>query len=159
MGIKDKTCCFSGHRIISNNDYDKVYKKTKQIVVDLIKNKGIRYFETGGALGFDTLAAQVVLDLKKEYPQIKLILVLPCANQTMRWNQRDIEVYDDIKSKADKVVTLSECYYEGCMQDRNRYLVQGSNYCVCYLKNVYSGTGYTVRYAEQQGLKVLNVAD
>lgn len=110
-------------------------------------------------MGFDTLAAQVVLDLKKEYPQIKLILVLPCANQTMRWNQRDIEVYDDIKSKADKVVTLSEHYYEGCMQARNRYLVQGSNYCVCYLKNVSSSTGYTVRYAEQQGLTVLNVAD
>lgn len=107
MGIKDKTCCFSGHRIISNNDYDKVYKKTKQIVVDLIKNKGIRYFGTGGALGFDTLAAHVILDLKKEYPQIKLILVLPCVNQTMKWNQRDIEVYNDIKSKADKVVTLS----------------------------------------------------
>lgn len=126
MGIKDKTCCFSGHRIISNNDYDKVYKKTKQIVVDLIKNKGIRYFGTGGALGFDTLAAHVILDLKKEYPQIKLILVLPCVNQTMKWNQRDIEVYNDIKSKADKVVTLSERYYEGCMQARNRYLVQDS---------------------------------
>lgn len=77
----------------------------------------------------------------------------------MRWNQRDIEVYDDIKSKADKVVALSECYYEGCMQARNRYLVQNSNYCVCYLKNVSSGTGYTVRYAEQQGLIVLNVAE
>ena len=158
MGIKDKTCCFSGHRIISNNDYDKVYNDTKKAVISLIE-KGVRYYGAGGALGFDTLAAQVVLDLKKEYPQIKLILVLPCANQTMRWNQRDIEVYDDIKSKADKVVTLSEHYYEGCMQARNRYLVQGSNYCVCYLKNVYSSTGYTVRYAEQQGLKVLNVAD
>ena len=158
MGIKDKTCCFSGHRIISNNDYDKVYNDTKKAVISLIE-KGVIYYGAGGALGFDTLAAQVVLDLKKEYPQIKLILVLPCANQTMRWNQRDIEVYDDIKSKADKVVTLSECYYEGCMQARNRYLVQGSNYCVCYLKNVSSGTGYTVRYAEQQGLTVLNVAD
>lgn len=158
MGIKDKTCCFSGHRIISNNDYDKVYNDTKKAVISLIE-KGVRYYGAGGALGFDTLAAPVVLDLKKEYPQIKLILVLPCANQTMRWNQRDIEVYDDIKSKADKVVTLSEHYYEGCMQARNRYLVQDSNYCVCYLKNVSSGTGYTVRYAEQQGLKVLNVAD
>lgn len=158
MGIKDKTCCFSGHRIISNNDYDKVYNDTKKAVISLIE-KGVIYYDAGGALGFDTLAAQVILDLKKEYPQIKLILVLPCVNQTMKWNQRDIEVYDDIKSKADKVVTLSECYYEGCMQARNRYLVQGSNYCVCFLKNVYSGTGYTVRYAEQQGLTILNVAD
>ena len=32
MGIKDKTCCFSGHRIISNNDYGKVYNDTKKAV-------------------------------------------------------------------------------------------------------------------------------
>lgn len=133
MGIKDKTCCFSGHRIISNNDYDKVYNDTKKAVISLIE-KGVIYYGAGGALGFDTLAAQVILDLKKEYPQIKLILVLPCTNQTMRWNQRDIEVYDDIKNKADKVVTLSECYYEGCMQARNRYLVQDSKLLCLLLK-------------------------
>ena len=71
MGIKDKTCCFSGHRIISNNDYGKVYNDTKKAVISLIE-KGVIYYGAGGALGFDTLAAQVVLDLKKEYPQIKL---------------------------------------------------------------------------------------
>lgn len=71
MGIKDKTCCFSGHRIISNNDYDKVYNDTKKAVISLIE-KGVIYY---GALGFDTLAAQVVLDLKKEYLHFSLVKI------------------------------------------------------------------------------------
>ena len=40
------------------------------------------FYGAGGALGFDTLAAQTVLDMKKEYPQLRLILVLPCEDQT-----------------------------------------------------------------------------
>ena len=74
MGIKDKTCCFPGHRIISNNDYDKVYNDTKKAVISLIE-KGVRYYGAGGVLGFDTLAAQVVLDLKKEYLHFSLVKI------------------------------------------------------------------------------------
>ena len=48
----------------------------------------------GGALGFDTLAAQTVLEMKKEYPQLRLILVLPCENQTRGWHSEDIAVYE-----------------------------------------------------------------
>ena len=32
--------------------------------------QGYRYFGAGGALGFDTLAAQTVLELRSEYPDI-----------------------------------------------------------------------------------------
>ena len=59
--------------------------------------QGYRYFGTGGALGFDTLAAQTVLELKNKYPEIKLILVLPCENQTQGWERADIEEYERIQ--------------------------------------------------------------
>ena len=61
------------------------------------------YFGASGALGFDTLAAQCVLSLRKRYPHIKLILVLPCTTQTKGWSKDDIAVYEEIKSQADKV--------------------------------------------------------
>lgn len=47
------------------------------------------------------------------YPDIKLILVLPCKNQTRGWKETDIQKYEWIKSKADKVVYTSEHYYNG----------------------------------------------
>ena len=121
--------------------------------------QGYRYFGAGGALGFDTLAAQTVLELKSEYPEIKLILVLPCKNQTRGWEQADIEEYERIKAAADKVVHTSKDYYSGCMHKRNRHLVDNSSLCICYLTEQSGGTAYSVNYARSQGLKIINIAE
>ena len=59
-------------------------------------------------MGFDTITAFVVLKLKKHYPDIKLILVLPCRTQTKAWCDEDVTVYEDIKRRADKVVYTSK---------------------------------------------------
>ncbi|MFQ9985062.1 MAG: SLOG family protein [Lachnospiraceae bacterium] len=53
-------------------------------------------------MGFDTLAAQMVLKLKEIYPHIKLILVFPCISQTRGWSETDKNIYEMIKKKADK---------------------------------------------------------
>ena len=121
--------------------------------------QGYRYFGTGGALGFDTLAAQTVLELKSKYPEIKLILVLPCENQTLGWERADIDEYERIKAAADKVVYTSKVYYSGCMHKRNRHLVDNSSLCICFLTEQSGGTAYTANYAQSQGLKIINVAE
>ena len=117
------------------------------------------YFGAGGALGFDTLAAQAVLKLKERYPDIKLILVLPCKTQTSGWRQTDIDEYERIKAAADKVVYTSEVYYRGCMHKRNRHLVDNSSLCICYLTEDRGGTYYTVNYAKENGLQIINLAE
>lgn len=116
------------------------------------------YFGAGGALGFDTLAAQCVLSLRKRYPHIKLILVLLCTAQTKGWSKNDIAIYEEIKSQADKVVYTSREYSRGCMFKRNRHLVNGSSVCIAYLTQEKGGTAYTVNYAKEQGLAVINLA-
>lgn len=120
-------------------------------------DKGYCYFGAGGALGFDTLAAQTVLELKSDYPQIKLILVLPCKTQADSWDKEDKEVYEEIKDNADKVVYTSRDYARGCMHKRNRYLVDNSSACICYLTEGKGGTAYTAKYAIKNGLDVINV--
>ena len=97
--MKEKTCCFTGHREIPESDYNLLKQKTKNAIVALI-GKGVIYFGAGGARGFDTIAAETVLELKKDYPQIKLILVLPCPDQTKGWKEGDIRKYNIIKEKA-----------------------------------------------------------
>lgn len=109
-------------------------------------------------MGFDTLAAQTILDLRMKYPQIKLILVLPCKSQADRWSQKDKEIYEDIKIQADKVIYTSEDYTKGCMHKRNRHLVDHSSVCVCYLSKQTGGTAYTVDYAIQKEVLVVNLA-
>ena len=156
--MKNHTVCFTGHRRILQEHFGTLAQRLKTILVQLI-NEGYVYFGAGGALGFDTLAAQTVLELKNEHPEIKLILVLPCLSQTRGWSTRDIEIYEDIKSKADKVVYTSQEYTRGCMHKRNRHLVDNSSVCVCYLTESTGGTAYTVDYAKKNSLTVINLGE
>ena len=87
--MRSKTVCFTGHRELPADDLPEISKHLEDALITLIE-QGYHYFGAGGALGFDTLAAQSVLRLRERYPQIRLILVLPCLNQTRGWPQEDI---------------------------------------------------------------------
>jgi len=155
--MKNSTCCFTGHRHLSVSDEILSARLEKQII-DLIE-QGIIYYGAGGALGFDTIAALTVIKLRNQYSNIKLILVLPCKDQTKGWNDNDISVYNYILSQANKVVYTSESYYPGCMHKRNRHLVDNSSHCICYMEKDSGGTAYTVSYARDSGLTVYNLAE
>ena len=107
--LKEKTCCFTGHRVIPARVLPALAGELEQTLRRLI-GEGVRYFGAGGALGFDTLAAETVLRLKGEYPDVRLILVLPCRDQTRGWKETDVRRYRDIASRADKVVYTAEHY-------------------------------------------------
>lgn len=155
--MRSKTVCFTGHRELPADNLPEISKRLEDTLATLIE-QGYRYFGAGGALGFDTLAAQVVLRLRERYPQIRLILVLPCLNQTRGWSQADVDIYEELKRRADKVTYTSESYFRGCMQKRNRHLVDNSSVCICYLTKPAGGTAYTVSYARRCGLRIINVA-
>ena len=121
-------------------------------------SRGVIYFGSGGALGFDTLAAELVLELKLKYPFVKLIMVYPCHDQTKYWSANDIKRYERIKQHCDKFVYTSESYSRDCMLKRNRHLVDNSGYCICYLTQKTGGTAYTVEYAERMCIHISNVA-
>ena len=152
----EKACCLTGHREIPPEDFPEITRRLEVTLIQLIE-KGYLYFGTGGALGFDTLAAQTVLKLQTAYPYIKLILVLPCENQVEYWKQEDKLIYEAIKAKADKVVYTSKAYFRGCMHKRNRHLVDNSSCCICYLTKETGGTAYTVHYAKEKLRTVYNV--
>lgn len=76
---------------------------------------------TGMALGTDTIFANAVLDLKKEGMDIRLVAVVPCANQDKKWSKKDQKRYQEILQAADEVVQLSEEEYRPeLMRIRNR---------------------------------------
>lgn len=156
--MKEKTCCFTGHRNLLPQEEKEISQRLTQTLIRLIQS-GVQYFGAGGAIGFDTLAAQTVLKLRKQYPHIKLILVLPCLSQTRGWKDNNIKVYEEIKAQADKVVYTSQEYTRGCMHKRNRHLVDHSGICICYLTEDHGGTAYTVQYADKHQLQIINLAD
>jgi uncharacterized phage-like protein YoqJ len=155
--MKNKTACFTGHRKIPPEQLSEIAQRLEKIIIGLIEN-GYCYFGAGGALGFDTLAALTVLQLKEKYTQVRLILVLPCLTQSKDWSEDNQIVYEEIKSKADKIVYTSKEYSRGCMHKRNRHLVDNSSACICYLTKQKGGTAYTVSYAQAKGVSIFNMA-
>ena len=151
-------CCFSGHRIILKKHRHLIKEKLNTELETLI-SQNVTVFKSGGAMGFDTVAALEVLRLKSKYPHIKLIMVLPCKEQTSGWRKKDAENYNYILENADEVIYISEHYYTGCMQKRNRELVCGSDVCVCYLTRNSGGTHQTVACAVKNCLEIINLAD
>ena len=121
---------------------------------------GVTNFITGGAIGFDTLAAETVLNLRDtEFSNITLSLALPCTEQTRGWNSSQKEKYNNILKMADNIHYVSKDYTPDCMMKRNRYMVDNSSYCIFYLLNTKSGTYKTVSYAMEQDLELINILD
>jgi len=150
---KETTCSFTGHRIISNERKFQLKQQLEETVFSLIQ-QGFTTFLSGGALGFDQLAAEAVLCCKESFPEIRLVMVLPCKNQDKFWSRKQQDAYRQILSGADAVIYTADTYHSGCMQQRNRYLVDASGCLLAYLTQDSGGTKNTVKYAEKTGVPV-----
>ena len=152
------TVCFTGHRRISYSDAMKLPALLETVLTDLIR-RGAVTFRAGGAIGFDTVAALKVLELRETHPHIRLELILPCRNQTDRWEDTAVRTYQYILERADDHRFLFNTYFEGCMLERDRCLVEGSDVCVAFCNRSRGGTAYTMTQALRSGLEVININD
>lgn len=162
---KDTICCFTGHRPkslpwgYSNTGirYFLFKRKLKKSIIKAIED-GYTLFISGMALGYDMLAAELVLELKKIYPNIKLECAIPCINQCSKWSKESIMQYQNICNKADFVTNVSDTYYfNGCMAKRNKYMVDKSSRIIACYNGSAGGTQQTIRMAEDAGLNVVIV--
>lgn len=141
---KEHSCCFSGHRKLPQEQLGEIRKRLGTEVIRLI-NEGVNTFYNGYVSGFDMEAALTVNELKKEYSRVKLILALPYRQE--------------INIPCDECICLAEKYRKGYFHIRNRYMVNNSSYCICYLTEDKGGTTYTVDYAKKQRLRVYNISE
>ncbi len=154
---KNSTCCFSGHRNIPRGVEKLLYGRLLECVDALVKI-GVCNFLSGGALGFDRMCEKAVLEIKKKAPHIRLTIVIPCGDQHKRWSEGDKAEYERMRTAADNVICLNERYVTGCMHNRNRFMVERSEYCVCYYTGQGGGTRHAVNLAREMDRDVINLA-
>lgn len=157
------TCAFTGQRPSSFHfGYDEEHpdcaklKLTISAQIAALIDNGVKTFLTGMALGTDIWAAEIVLAMKKQRPDLRLIAVLPCETQANRWSVDQRERYFNILSECDDTVYISRQYTKDCMCRRNRWMIDHASFVLAvYNGNPKGGTAETVRYAHTQNRAVI----
>ena len=159
-------CCFTGHRPDALPAYGNEQAEEMISLVYLLNRAveraiedGVTEFFVGGAQGFDTLAAECVIQQQEAHPSLTLHLALPGKNQTDGWNTRDKARYTSILNKANEIWYAAEICSRESIKRRNRYLVDHAGRCIAYLRRMRGGTLYTVNYALDSSIPVDNLAE
>lgn len=147
-----ENCAFSGHRYgISGLDLNLL----DRVILNLIKG-GAKNFYCGMAVGFDMVAAECVVKYKKDF-DVRLYACIPCDNQSEKFSQKDKRRYGFILENCDGEIILSREYFKGCMQQRDRFLVDNCDVLICFLRKERGGTYYTVNYAKSKNKKIIEI--
>ena len=158
MDRRTLTCCFTGHRNIKANIVPVIMKRTEEAIRTLIGN-GVIYYNVGGAVGYDTLAAELLFRLKEtEFPQIQIILMYPFDGFTATWDDEDRERYARLLPKYDSRICVAQKATREAYLLRDRCLVDSASYCISYCTRRSGGTAYTVRYAQKQNVMIIETA-
>ena len=151
-----KSCAFTGHRKIEERHKGRIEDLLLR-AISFAYSEGCRTFITGGALGFDTLAAREVIRFRLSHPDARLLIVIPCKNQSESWSPSQISLYEYTLINADEVEYIADIYTDGCMKERNQRLADLSDMMIAYVNRPYSGAAQTVRMAAKDGKPVYNL--
>ena len=88
-------------------------------LIPLIED-GVDWVITPGQYGVDLWACEVVLELKRQYPQLKLGIITAHANPEEKWKEDKQNEYRRIVAGADYYGAVSNAPYDGGWQFRAR---------------------------------------
>lgn len=150
--LRENTCAFTGHRQLGE-DFDR--QLLERVITGLVK-RGTDTFLCGMARGFDLAAAEIVLKLKAIY-NVKLVACIPYEGQADYFSSSDRESYHNILQYCDEKIVFSKGYNRYCMFARDRYMAENCSVLVCYLRKSSGGTYYTVNYAKNLEVKIIEI--
>lgn len=163
---KEKTVAFTGNRDLTTSDgridrnLENVIRTELYSLVENLYKQGKDTYLNGGAIGFDMMAAEVVLELKKKYPSIRLIIAIPFKGQELKFSQRDKKRYQYIIDSSDSQVLIWDGGFSRiAYHKRNDYLIANSSTIIAYSNGIGKGTKSTVEKAQKKGLEIINIFD
>ncbi len=162
--LKRTTCCFTGHRPEKmpwrDNESDPRCAALKQRIRDALEAlymDGYVHFMCGMARGGDMYFCEEVLRLRSEHPEVTLEAVIPCEEQAIHWPEADRHRYFRLVADSDRETLLQSKYTDGCMEKRNKYMVDRSSALIAAFNGTIGGTMQTVNYAKKSGIRIIDV--
>ena len=134
---------FCGHSQLDHNESVTTWLTN---VTERLILQGTTTFYLGGYGEFDSLAASVLREHKKRYPQVELVLVLAYFPSTKDTSGYDATVYPPLE-------TVPQRFAICC---RNRWMVNAADVVVSCVLHDWGGAASTLRYAKQKKKKVIS---
>lgn len=156
-------CAFTGYRpekfSFGDNEAAPRCEQLKQkLFCEILRmtRDGVSVFMSGMARGTDLWAAEAVLQIQnvKSSQKIELWAIIPYDRQPLAWNAKERARYQLILEQAAHVEYISHDYYNGCLQKRNRYMVDHATHLLAVYDGQPGGTASTIRYARKKGLEI-----
>lgn len=150
--LKNVSCAVTGHRIVGE-DFDGAALEVK---LKKIASLGYEIFLVGMAIGFDLECFAALKRLREKGENIKICAVIPCSDQSVRFDEQEKKAYNDFIASADYTVKEDKPYYKNCMLVRNDFLVDNSSLLLAYYDGRKTGgTAYTISRAVKRGVDVV----
>lgn len=146
------TVAFTGHRSYRGEADDALGRLLQELY-----EAGARTFLSGMAVGFDLAAAEAVIALRRRFPEVRLVAVVPFAGQAASFSAEERRRYERVLAAADEQVTLSPRFFAGCYQVRNTFLIEHAATLVAWYNGARGGTQQTFLMAMHRGLRVENL--
>ena len=157
--MNKQSCAITGHNPqrfkFKYNEEAPLCRSIKTAITEQIKilySKGVGIFYVGCAVGVDTWAAEIVLELKQQaaYSDIELFCAIPFPEHTEKFTAGQKKRNEEILNQCTGKEILSRHYSPVAYKRLNYFLIDKSEYLIAIYdqdKNERHGLGQMVNYA------------
>lgn len=148
--LRKHRCCFTGHRPEKLTIPEVRLAALLEAEIRKDVDQEFTTFITGMAKGTDLIAAEIVLRLREEDPQLRLVAALPYPNFGRRWGDSWSERFQRVLSAADQIECVCPCSSWASYQLRNEWMVNHSALVIAAFNGESGGTKNTLDFARKQ---------
>ena len=135
-------CTFFGHKEVYGLNRERLLCTIEELI-----RQGIDTFYVGNQGQFDGIVYSCLKQLRKSYPHIYVCVVLAYLPTENRPGE----------DLADAMYPEIEGPPRFAIARRNRWMIQESQYCVCFVDHTWGGAYQFAKLAKKQGLKLINI--
>ena len=135
-------CTFFGHRECYGLDSQVLLQAIEELIT-----QGVDTFYVGNQGQFDSTVYACLKHLRNQHPHIRVCVVL--AYLPTEKNECD--------NPADTIYPEIEGHPKFAIERRNRWMIDHSGYCICYINHTWGGAYKFAKLAKQRGKTVINI--
>ena len=130
----------------------------------ILLDEGLEWVILGGGQGIETWTAELILELKHEYPQVKFAIITPFLEQEKNWNEQKKEKYERLLMQADYQTSVTKKPYEAPWQfiERNKFVVRNTDGMLIVYDEENEGSPKFIKklaeqYAEKNAYQIITI--